>query len=318
MIEDILPKILDKTDLIVPLDDNIIQNLDGYSLDFVLGEKFILNTFNSIVYSYLNNTCEESFRKYIQRRLHDDGIEIRIPNCVFNALNFYVIYLSIKDKDDIEEELIQEYVLSLKNSLLKKINHFNTLSFQNYLVTLFGEYNFSLEKDSPNSIVYPSNFVKKVCSQDFTVDLMTEESLDELKSAAYMAWQKNVGDFICNCKEENSFKKSALILDNYFATLPNIDMAVCPTTLLKRISFKSNHKREMKDILSELKDIDGLAQKEVINSTSSIILINIPELTENIEDSTWLNEKITPREFFVYLFFELLLEYKLAQDDNGK
>ena len=71
--------------------------------------------------------------------------------------------------------------------------------------------------------------------------------------------------------------------------------------------------KSLKEIIQIIKDGNFTFGKD-IQSESSIILKLIAE--EGFSDEDFLNEKFTPQEFFVYLYYELLLESIL--NENGE
>lgn len=314
MENDIIYELLKETDLIVPLDDELVTELVNYCYEFIGNEDFNLNKFNQLVNSYLDDSCDANLKQYIKGRLKEDKNDSVVPDCVFNALNFYSICISIND-EDYDEETISEFSLSLKNSMIKRVNNYDSLKFQSYLYRFYEKDNLS--KGNEKHLQFPTCFIKRICSPTFKIEDLEEKEIKDLKSTAYLAWMENVKNIIDRCTESDPFKKTFKVLDIYFKELPRIEMAFDVRSLIARMKFRNNRRKSIYDIITTIRNsVNDAEMPETYDSTSSHLYNLIWDIEKLDKDAKWQKQPLTPRDFFIYYYFELLLEFKLAQDDD--
>ena len=98
------------------------------------------------------------------------------------------------------------------------------------------------------------------------------------------------------------------ILEHYFLNMPQLP-TLNDFKRLMSITFidKEGKGQKINNILGNIAD-SGVVLSEEINSESSLILMGVNRLM-NSENIDYLNKlRLKPKEFFVYLYHELLLE----------
>lgn len=235
------------------------------------------------------------------------------PNCVWNALTFYVIYISIGNNDDDEQKAILS--CSLQNQLLFYKGHWDSLNFQDYLVKLYYDFCDYLDEYEQGFGDVDMDFVAEIFDETITSSDVDDETLTKLKVMGKYTWLYKLEHFWDNKEfsgERNAFLKVLYFLDYCYKEIPSIYICVSLKKMLELSGvLKSVANKSLRGIIS---DILALEKDffDVPISKSSIILKMINE--SYIYEEVFVDEKLSPAEFFVYLYYEVLLELKLKEN----
>lgn len=300
----ILDQLLMQSGLIVPYSKDYILLLEEGCRNFI-DEKLDYGVFTDLALSYTKNTCPELLKSHIQGLLEETK---ELPPCVWNTLAFYIIYLAINDNEDEKEKAI--YSCILQNILVRCKGHWEESRFPYYLLRLYGFMDVYLQDNEVGGGDFPLDFLETMFSDINTLKttLNAEEGQRKLKVIGKYAWKHRLEEWIKNerFQHQNPYLKAMEILQYLFDNRPNVFIHDGVFELIKESKFLKSQKKETLDkILETIRDAE-IINEETERLKSSVILRLISE--EHITDDTFLQEKFTPKEFFVCVYYELLLE----------
>ena len=300
----ILDQLLMQSGLIVPYSKDYILSLEDGCRNFI-DEKLDNGVFTDLALSYTKNSCPDFFKNYIQG-LFEEAKEL--PPCVWNTLVFYVVYLAIVDNDDEKEKAI--YSCMLQNILIRCKGHWEELKFPFYLIRLYGFMDMYLQDNQVGDGDFPHDFLGTIfCDIDsLRTSLNAEEEQRKLKIIGKYAWKHRLEEWIKNgeFQHHNPYLKAMEFLQYLFDNRPDIFIHDGVFELIKESKFLQSQKKETLGKILETIRAAEIINAETERSKSSVILRLISE--EHITDDTFLQEKFTPKEFFVCVYYELLLE----------
>ena len=300
----ILDQLLMQSGLIVPYSKDYILSLEDGCRNFI-DEKLDNGVFTDLALSYTKNSCPDFFKNYIQG-LFEEAKEL--PPCVWNTLVFYVVYLAIIDNDDEKEKAI--YSCMLQNILIRCKGHWEELKFPFYLIRLYGFMDMYLQDNQVGDGDFPHDFLGTIfCDIDsLRTSLNAEEEQRKLKIIGKYAWKHRLEEWIKNgeFQHHNPYLKAMEFLQYLFDNRPDIFIHDGVFELNKESKFLQSQKKETLGKILETIRAAEIINAETERSKSSVILRLISE--EHITDDTFLQEKFTPKEFFVCVYYELLLE----------
>lgn len=309
-----LSGILNECGLVCPYDDELVCQLEEICHDFVESVDLKESEFADWVQCYSRGNYSSKVRTFVEKMAHDREISTAdFPDCVWNALTFYVIYISIGNNDDDEQKAILS--CSLQNQLLFNKGHWDSLNFQDYLVNLYYDFCAYLDEYEQGFGEVDMDFVAEIFDETTTSIDVDEEILTKLKVMGKYIWLyklEHVWDNIAFSSERNAFLKVLYFLDYCYKEIPSIYIYVSLKKMLELSGvLKSVAKKSLRGIIS---DILALEKDffDVPISKSSIILNMINE--SYIYEEVFVDEKLSPAEFFVYLYYEVLLELKLKEN----
>lgn len=265
---------------------------------------------------YCKGDYSIKIRTFVEKMAHDNEFRTSgFPNCVWNALTFYVIYISIGNNDDDEQKAILS--CSLQNQLLFYKGHWDSLNFQDYLVKLYYDFSDYLDEYEQGYGDVDKDFVAEIFDETITSSDVDDETLTKLKVMGKYTWLYKLEHFRDNIEfsgERNAYLKVLYFLNYCYKEIPSIYIYVSLKKMLELSGvLKSVAIKSLRGIISDILALE----KDFFDtplSKSSIILKMINE--SYIYDAAFLEEKLSPAEFFVYLYYEVLLELKLKE--NGR
>ena len=300
----ILDQLLMQSGLIVPYSKDYILLLEEGCRNFV-DEKLDYGIFTDLALSYTKNTCPDLFKNYIQGLFEETK---ELPPCVWNTLVFYVVYLTIIANEDEKGKAI--YSCMLQNILVRCKGHWEELRFPSYLIRLYGFIDMYLQDNIVGDGDFPHDFLGRIFSDiaSLTTSLNAEEEQRKLKIIGKYAWKHRLEEMIENgeIQYQDPYLKAMVFLQYLFENRPSVFIHDGVFELIRESKFLQSQKKETLDrILETIRDAE-IINEETERSKSSVILRLISE--EHITDDTFLQEKFTPKEFFVCVYYELLLE----------
>ena len=145
-------------------------------------------------------------------------------------------------------------------------------------------------------------------------ETISDDMSDNIQSLALMAWDEEMSQFIKGIKETNDFLKIQLILEHYFINKPQIPQRENFVELMQRIFPRGGNgqKQKIEKILKNMAETD-VCLVDDIKSGSSLILHEIVNARDNEYGDYLKDFELSPKEFLVYLYHELLLEDLLKE-----
>ena len=312
-----LGEIINECGLVCPYDDRIINQLDKMCTSFVNEREMDELEFSNLVECYLNNSFSSDIKSFIEDNADEYELNLSgFPNCVWHALTFYVMCIAILRNEDEEQKAI--FSCSLQNHLLLCLGRWNTLNFQSQLVRLYSNICDYLDEYSPEDNDNYKDLVTEIFNGTITSLEVEGETLEQLETMGMYAWFYQLEHFWENYKSlkvKNSFLKALYFLNYWCKSNPCIYIHFDLKKMLELAGVSdSKAKKSLREIITGLTE----TEKSLFyspKSKSSIIIKMIKELT--IIDKDFIDVKLSPSEFFVYLYYEVLLELKLMEN-GGK
>lgn len=303
----ILNNILMQSGLIIPLDTDEIEQLARACSNFVKSESFSFSTFESLLIYYIKGKEWPKLNNFIENYVENRERKSTYPTRVNHALVFFCIYLAIAECQDRKEQTIRS--LALQNMMLVVHGKWKALKYSNILCTLYFKSTVYLGDLSIGEKEYPCEFARSMFKDDFRVNEDIDDEMSEsIQSLVLMAFDAEMEQFISKLDEKDPFMRVVSILEHYFLNMPQLP-TLNDFKRLMSITFidKEGKGQKISNILGNIAD-SGVVLSEEINSESSLILMGVNRLM-NSENIDYLNKiRLKPKEFFVYLYHELLLE----------
>ena len=310
----VLSNILMQCGLIVPLEETETDVLAKACSEYIGNESFSFGDFEELADCYVTNRDCKELNDFVTEYISNNGLGNYIfPKRIKYALVFYCIYLAITECDDDKKIALRS--LSLQNVMLQVHGKWEKLNFQNILYKLYFKYEQYAEGEVSGEKKYPREFVQSMFIDNFRQgETISEDMSDKIQSLALMAWDAEMSQFIKGLKETNDFLKIQLILEHYFNNKPQILQNEDLVELMQRIFPRGGNgqRQKIEKILKTLAETD-VCLVDKIRSESSLLLYEIDNARNNEYGNYLKGFALSPKEFFVYLYHELLLEDLLKE-----
>lgn len=219
-----LSGILNECGLVCPYDDELVCQLDDVCHKFVESVDLTESEFADWVKCYCKGDYSIKIRTFVEKMAHDNEFRTSgFPNCVWNALTFYVIYISIGNNDDDEQKAILS--CSLQNQLLFYKGHWDSLNFQDYLVKLYYDFSDYLDEYEQGYGDVDKDFVAEIFDETITSSDVDDETLTKLKVMGKYTWLYKLEHFRDNIEfsgERNAYLKVLYFLNYCYKEIPSI------------------------------------------------------------------------------------------------
>lgn len=310
----VLNDILMQCGLIVPLEETKTDVLAKACSEYIGNESFSFGDFEELADCYvMNRECKE-LNDFVTEYISSNGLgNYNFPKRIKCALVFYCIYLAIEKCDNDKDIALRS--LSLQNVMIQVHGNWENLNYQDVLYKLYFKYDQYAEGEVIGEKKYPRDFVQSMFIDSFRQgETISEDMSDKIQSLALIAWDAEMSQFIKGLKETNDFLKIQLILEHYFVNKPQIPQKEDFIELMQRIfpCGGNGQKQKIEKILKNLAETD-VCLVDDIRSGSSLILHEIVNARDNEYGDYLKDFELSPKEFFVYLYHELLLEDLLKE-----
>lgn len=307
----ILNNILLQSGLIIPLDTDEMEQLARACSNFVKSESFSFSTFESLLIYYIKGKEWPELNNFIENYISENSErKSTYPTRVNHALGFFCIYLAIAEYQGRKEQAIRS--LALQNMMLAVHGKWNSLRYSEILCTLYFKSTVYLSNLSIGEKEYPCEFARSMFKDHYRVnDDIDDEMSENIQSLVLMAFDAEMKQFISTLDEKDPFMRVVSILEHYFLNMPQLP-TLNDFKRLVAITFvdKEGKGQKMSNVLWKIADSGVVLSEEVISKTS-LILMGVNRLM-NGGNTDFLNKiRLKPKEFFVYLYHELLLEHLL-------
>ena len=310
----VLNNILIQCGLIVPLEETETDTLAKACSEYISNESFSFEDFEELADCYvMNRECKE-LNDFVAEYISNNSLgNYNFPKRIKCALVFYCIYLAIGECDNDKDTALRS--LSLQNVMIQVHGNWGKLNYQNILYKLYFRYDQYAEGEVICEKKYPRDFVQSMFTGSFRQgETISDDISDNIQSLALMAWDEEMSQFIKGIKETNDFLKIQLILEHYFINKPQIPQRENFVELMQRIFPRGGNgqKQKIEKILKNLAETD-VCLVDDIKSGSSLILHEIVNARDNEYGDYLKDFELSPKEFLVYLYHELLLEDLLKE-----
>lgn len=311
-----LIELIDECGLICPYEDDVVTHLANACNNYLESLDLDESQFCTWALCYIKGTYSEGIRNSVESYLQDQDLEeMYFPECVWNALTFYCIYNAIVENRLEKQKAI--FSCSLQNLLLSCKGHWNMLNYQKYLLELYGKFDQYLVANEVGKGDVSEDFVSSLYDDTFEFDDSDEENLENLQVMGKYTWLyklEHYREFMNHGDGKNIFLRVIYFLDYWYKENPSLYINMHVKKLMEIVGAqKSNARKSLKEIVSLIPATDDEVFDEPTSKSSLIVkMVN----DRKIVGAFWVDEKMTCQEFFVYLYYELLLELKLKENDG--
>lgn len=301
--DNLLNNILSQCGLIAPLDEGLVKIMEQACDNYLINANND-DSMDDLAVNYVLRKCSPDMKAEIKKYFKESfGYDLSIPECVWHALDFYVIYRAIvEEKTEFNKAL---YSCILQNSVILCKGNWQKLKFQSYLLELYGQMRKYLNEIDLGKKEMPWDWLNSIYGkeEDFTFE---DSDIEMMRVVGGKAWKYELLSYSQNMKEDDPF----VMVFRYMEFMNNH----CPTynlngdikVLVDNFPFGSmTDKKTLRGILTLLFDSDYNYGNAPMYK-SSLILNMLYE--KKLLEGEYLDVDFTPKEFFVYLYFELLAE----------
>lgn len=319
--KEVLKDILQGT-LIVPYDDSMIEDLVLVCQEYASKDNLSNEDFEDLVYALLINKQSSSLCQILEKNYKDKtSDEIKLPKCTWRALTVFILFIAIRNSES-SDETKAIYSAILMNYIILRKGSFNTIPFKNYLGQLYGhfdnywatcgEINESEESGLLNSILANPDFLED--------EGISEDHQVELQNIANDAAKFRINKLMQSPELmgiKNPFIRAYHGLMIFFEKLTWLYLNYTIKDLLTILLPQQNYKtKKLKDILHDIRSMESYTEPGFLSNSS--ILLRLLNEDPELNDILILDEEFSPKEFCVYLYYELILEKMLNDYNDGE
>lgn len=308
-----------KGTLIVPYDDSVMQELVEVCNSYVVEDDFSIEDFEGLVQALLSNKQTGSLCETLKIRYKDKtGNEIKLPKCTWIPLTAFMLLVSIENSE-LNDELKAIYSAILMNYMILQKGIFANVPFKKYIIQLYGHFDKHMEEKNEISKSDEDDLLKKILTDE---DFIENESItnNDLQciandAAKYQMTQLMKSDELANI--DNLFNRTYNGLLIFFEKLPWLYLDFTIQDIIQALlPQKNNSTKKLKNILDDIRNMDNFTVPQYASNSS--ILLRLLDNDPEIEETSVIEQKFTPKEFCVYLYYELMLEKKLKEYNDGE
>jgi len=314
---DKLKEIVNET-IISPYCNEDIDVLNNACQEVVKGGNFDTDYIAKNLICHLQGVANNDLNHEIENYIETNKSTLLLKPSTFRVLPAFVNYMAI-NSNDIDKEKKALFSLAIMNTLLLMHGHFDSIRNIDLITPLINKIFPYLEEniiktDSNSTLGVILNIMNK---QNFNLTNHSEELKLLAQDALYYYIEQKLND------ESIALEKDKFVMAAKIAKLlvdvqlwPNINFPL--KQILDRLKISTN-KLPFCDIIQKILDSNVFNEykkeddKEKTLSVSSIILRCLTGDSQCIE--LCKNLELNASEFFIYLYYELILERAL---DNGR
>lgn len=312
---DNLLKILLEGAVAIPYSDDTLKLLDESCR--VYNKDDSLKVIDELAPAFITGENPRGFALFLSNCLQESNIAFRLPEIVIRRLALYTCLVNI---DECAADDVTKYILAtmFMNFMFLAKGRFDSIPHPEEILPLY-EYNIShYIKDQDEIDVNEETHVLSLMASDgnsFMNQALNEEEIEELPIIAKKATYFDIMQLL--------YDKDVQSLDNVYVRIykglstmfAKIDYLYYDFDIYKIADIlirKSDIKR--KSIHKIIDDVQPFVDETPIKLKSSILL----RLLSNKESCPELdNQQLSAKEYFVYLYYELLLE-KIIDKEYGR
>jgi len=308
-----------KGTLIVPYADSVIEELVEICSSYVMEDDFSIEDFENLVQALLINKQTGSLCKTLEINYYNKtGNKIKLPKCTWIPLTAFILFISIKDSE-LDNELKAIYSAILMNYMILQKGKFSNVPFKKYIIQLYGHFDRYMEEKNEIQESDDDDLLNKILAD---VDFVDNEGItnDDLQyiandAAKYRMTQLMKSDELANV--DNLFNRTYKGLMIFFEKLPWLYLDFKIQDIIQvLLPQKSNSTKKLKNILDDIRNMDNFTAPQYASNSS--ILLRLLGNDSKLEGTSVIEQKFTPKELCVYLYYELMLEKELKEYYDGE
>lgn len=310
--EDKLKEIVNET-VISPYSDDNMTLLESACLGIINNDDFGIENIAKNTICYLIGTHNEELCDEIDSYMKDNSKSLLLKKSTQKVLPVFINYLAINNKE-IDETNKVLYSLAIMNSLLLVHGRFDCVKNVDLIAPFISDpidyiNSQNIKSDDTYSIEFLAKKIKDPVEEKINANVFKTMA----KDALYYNIEQKISEESLN-SEQDKFLKAGIIVKFLVDSQPWPNINYPLTKIL--FKFKRVHKKILiKDIIQKFLNSkifdeykkDG--EKENDLNESSILLRCITGDSECLD--LCKNIRLDASEFFIYLYFELILEKAL-------
>ena len=305
-----LKNLLQRT-LVVPYVEEEIECLEKVCEEYVNDEEFNDDTVADLAIMVLTHTTDEHIKKKLYKLYEmQKGESLTMPRPVCEALAAYILYKAISNGETANN-------LALLNCMVIMNKRWEHTPFSELFGACIDRSLKEVDRLSRMEVVDDVDFLTKLFSNNNELEntAFDIDKLNIVKQLARDAWYYRTHEYINSesLKQYGTYAKVYVALEQIVSTMPWNFLNNRVIDQIKEIVPNTNAKiltiEEIADMVRPLYD----KTKELI-CHSSLLLHVIADKEHRAVSWPFMKTTLTVREFAVYLYYELILEKYL--DDN--
>lgn len=313
--KDNLLKILLEGAVAIPYSDDILKLLDDSCR--IYNKDDSLKVIDELAPAFITGENPRKFTLFLSKCLQNSKMNFRLPEIVISRLAMYTCLVNI---DECADDDLTKYILAtmIMNCMLLAKGRFNSIPHPEEIIPLY-EYNISRYIKGQDRIdIRKETHLLSLMASDgnsFMNQELNKEEIEELpiiaKKATYFDIMKLLSDEDVQSYDNvyvRIYKGLSMMFDKIDYLYYDLDIYKIADILIRRGDIKR------KSIHKIIDDVQPFVDETPIRSKSSILLT----LLSNKESYPELdNQQLSAKEYFVYLYYELLLE-KIIDNEYGR
>jgi hypothetical protein len=319
--KEVLKDMLQDT-LIVPYDDSVIEELTQVCQDYASKDNLSDEDFEDLVFALLTNKQNSSLCKILEKNYKSKtNDEIKLPKCIWMALTVFILFTAIHDLES-NDETKALYSATLMNYMILRKGTFNTVPFKKYLIQLYGHFdNYWTTRGEINKSDDSGLLNRILTNPDFIEDEgISNDQQSELQSIANDAAKFRINQLMQSSELmtiKNPFIRTYHGLMIFSTKLPWLYLNYTIKDLLATLLPQQNYNtKKLREILVDIHNTENYIAPEFMSKSS--ILLRLLGYDSELEDVLIFDEEFSPKDFCVYLYYELMLEKKLKDYNDGE
>ncbi len=308
-----LKKLLEGTTAL-PYSDSTINLLEEAAVSYIDLTR-VYDIVEELSLCYLGGKISHTYKQHISLKLAESSTTIILPENVLRRIAFFIVWKIIMDTDDVTELDQAISTTIFMNFLVIKKTNFHSIPNPVEVKCIYKHHLSSLiQANGASPTGSADDLAERIFGDDFNVSDLTASDVSSLRKLAQEASLYYVEKFISKIQNE--------VVEDEFLTTYNIvkyivDTIKSPLTpcdivyyIKQGLKTKVSKRRKLKNVITVLPKYS----EDGVFSNSSIILrlLNkdaVPEAYQLLE------MPFTVYEFGIYLFYELLVERLIEENE---
>lgn len=309
----ILKKLLEGTSAL-PYSDSTISMLEEAAVSYIDLTR-VYDIVEELSLCYLGGKIPHTYRQHISLKMAESSPTIILPENVLRRIAFFIVWKIIMDTDDVTELIRAISTTIFMNFLVIKKTNFYSIPNPVEVKYIYKHHLSSLihaNEASPTESA--DDLAERIFNDDFDVSDLTASDVSSLRKLAQEASLYYVEKFISKIQpedEEDEFLTAYNIVKYIVDTIKS-PLTPCDIVyyLKQGLRSKVTKRKKLKNVITVLPKYS----EDGVFSNSSIILRLLNNDTVP-EAQQLLDMHFTVYEFGIYLFYELIVERLIEQNE---
>lgn len=309
----ILRKLLEESTAL-PYSDSIISKLEEAAISYI-DLTHVYDIVDELSLCYLGGEISNTYKQHISLKMEGISPSIIVPDNVLRRVAFFIVWKIIMDTDEVNEltraistTIFMNFLIIKKSNLCSIPNPIEVKSIYKHHISSLMSFNETSLSGCADDLA------ERIFNDDFEVSDLNASDLSGLRKLVQEASLYYVERFISEIqlKEVKDEFLTAYTIVKYIVDTMKSPLTSCDITYYLKQGLKSkvSKRKKLKNIITVLPKYS----EDGVFSNSSVILrllnkYNVPEASQLLE------MHFNVYEFGIYLFYELLVERLIEQNE---